>query len=150
MNITILSVTAQRNRVRRVIKAEEVKSTHTALIARGHTDSHGVVGLLVNHNVVAASKGKCLVEVACQVFVIAEEHRGIGGVDLKKLLLVSEMEILRLQSDTCLAHVENLHAVALELAADEHVVVIGADLGPVCAVGHRGPFRPGQVSMLRL
>ena len=64
VHVAILAIATESNRVAGVFEAEEVKSTHAALITRLYADSDGVVGLLVDDNVVAASQRKRLDEVA--------------------------------------------------------------------------------------
>lgn len=62
-----------------------MKATHAALVAGLDTDSNGIVSLLVDDDIVTTSQGESLVEVASQVFLVAEEDRSISRVNVEQL-----------------------------------------------------------------
>lgn len=85
MDVTILAVASKVNRVAGILETEEVQTTHAAFGAGHDTNSHGVFGLFVDNNVVAASQWETLDVVARQVLVVGKEDGGFGRLDVKKL-----------------------------------------------------------------
>lgn len=70
VNIAILAIAAQINRVTGVLKTEEVQTTHASLGTRLDTDSDCILGLLVNNDVVTAAQRKGLNEMARKILFI--------------------------------------------------------------------------------
>lgn len=85
VHVAILAVASEILRVAGILEAEEVQTAHAAFGTRHDTDSNGVLGLLVDDNVVTASQGETLDVVARQVLAVGKENRGLGRVDVKKL-----------------------------------------------------------------
>lgn len=135
VDVSILTIAAQVDGVGRVVEAEEVQTTHAALVTRLDADSNTVVGFLVYHDVVAATQRKGAVEVTSEVLGVIELNRGVLLLDVEELLIVRNELIVMLSWTTHLLHVEDLDTVALELTTNHHVVLVGADLGPVGTVG---------------
>jgi hypothetical protein len=131
VHIAILAVATQVNGIAGVLQAEEVKTTHAAGITGLDTDSDTVLSLLVDDDVVAAAEGERAVEVAGDVLLAIELDRGVLDLDVEQLL-----------------HVEDLDTVALELTADDHVVLVRTDLSPVSAVGSGCELGPKSISVL--
>lgn len=87
MNVAILPIASECNRVARIFQAEEVKTSHAAHVARLNTDSNGIVGLFVDNNIVATPQGKRLNEVTSKILVIRKEDRGFGRIDVEELVI---------------------------------------------------------------
>jgi hypothetical protein len=85
VDIAVVAIAAQGNRVARVVKAEEVQTTLAGLVARSDTHRDAVLKLLVNDNVVSAAKRHGRVVMARQVLGIVKLDRGFLGLDAQKL-----------------------------------------------------------------
>lgn len=87
MNVAILPIASECNRVAGVFQAEEVKTSHAAHVARLNADSNGIVSLFVDNNIVATSQGKRLNEVTGKILVIRKQDRGFRWVNVEELVI---------------------------------------------------------------
>lgn len=129
MNIAIIGISAYPDGIRRVCKIEEDEPTSSSSIARRSSHRNTVVELLVDYDVMGTPKGQ-ICEVTSQVLGIVEDDCWAGGVNGKKLKYSQHVLIVPRNAKLYLLHVKDLDTVVVQLATNEHVMLVGTDLVP--------------------
>lgn len=121
VGIAIIRVAAHPGRVANIRKIHEDRARSAFIIARLGANNKQQILILMDNDVVAATRARHIREVGSHVLVRIELDR-LLGIDVKQLL-----------------HVEDLNAVVEHLGADNHVVFVGPDLLPEGTTldGHR-------------
>lgn len=131
VDVSILTIAAKSLRVGYISKIKEDETGTAAAISRRRSDGNGIVELLVDNDIVAASQRK-IREVSSQIS-LGQLNGCSSRIDCEKLScgLVDEVIVYQWAS-TYLAHVVNLDAGALQFATNEHVVFVGTNFLPEC------------------
>lgn len=147
VDIAVVAIATQGDRVARVVKAEEVQTTLAGLVARSDTHGDAVLKLLVNDNVVSAAKRHGRVVVTRQVLGIVKLDGGLFGLDAQKLQSRSVSFPARMEPNSkYLGHVKDLDTIAFKLAANDDIMLVRTDLGPVRAISNRSKLWPVHTS----